>query len=166
VPVLVLYDQDTVAVENLAAQGYRPDQLGQDKAEATAVDRQRINPRTHTVAKAERFRRSSGGQITVGNCSLVVLCCVDSITMHKLIWGAVRAEAALFLDGRMSAPVIRVLAVEQPATPSTQQRCSLRTRPLRGFAPAVPRSTPLRSRPACWLGNWHAGCVTSLSTVT
>src|SRR5579871_1178795 len=34
VPLLVLYDHDVVAVENLAAQGYRPDQLGRNKADA------------------------------------------------------------------------------------------------------------------------------------
>jgi molybdopterin/thiamine biosynthesis adenylyltransferase len=119
VTFLVLYDHDTVAVENLAAQGYRPDQLGQNKADATALDCQRINPMAHTVPMGERFRRSTASQITVGESSLVVFSCVDSITTRKLIWEAVRVQAALFLDGRMSSEVIRVLAVEHPATDGT-----------------------------------------------
>jgi hypothetical protein len=116
VPFLVLYDHDTVAVENLATQGYRPDQLALNKADATALDCQRLNPATHTVPIAERFRRSAANQITVGNSSLVVFCCVDSIATRKLIWEAVRVQTALFIDGRMSAEVIRVLAADDPAS--------------------------------------------------
>jgi hypothetical protein len=116
VPFLVLYDHDTVAVENLATQGYRPDQLGLNKADATALDCQRLNPTTHTVPTGEHFRRSAANQITVGDSSLMVFCCVDSIATRKIIWESVRFRAALFLDGRMSAEVIRVLAADHPAT--------------------------------------------------
>lgn len=116
VPLIVVYDHDTVAVENLAAQGYRPDQLGQAKVNATALDCQRLNPATHTVPRPERFRRSTGSQVSIGGSSLVVFCCVDSITTRKLIWESVRSRASLFLDARMSAEVIRVLAVDHPAT--------------------------------------------------
>ena len=116
VPFLVLYDHDTVAAENLAAQGYRPDQLGQNKADATTLDCQRTNPGIHAVPRAERFRRSTATEITVGGSSLVVFCCVDSITTRRLIWEAVRSRASLFLDGRMSAEVLRVLAVAHPST--------------------------------------------------
>lgn len=115
VPFLVLYDHDVVAVENLASQGYRPDQLRQAKADATALDCQRLNPQVHTVPRSERFRRSTGSQLTVQGSSLVLFCCVDSITTRKLIWETLRSRVSLFLDGRMSAEVIRVLAANHAA---------------------------------------------------
>src|SRR5258708_6147128 len=44
IPLLVLYDHDTVEEANLAPQGYRPDQLACCKVDATAADCQRLNP--------------------------------------------------------------------------------------------------------------------------
>jgi sulfur carrier protein ThiS adenylyltransferase len=115
-PVIVLYDEDRVAEENLAPQGYRPDQLTVAKVDATAADCRRINPATNVIARDERFRRSSSKQIGVPGSSLVVFCCVDSIATRRLVWEAVRSFAAMFIDGRMSAEVLRVLAAESPAT--------------------------------------------------
>jgi sulfur carrier protein ThiS adenylyltransferase len=46
----------------------------------------------------------------------MAFCCVDSITTRRLIWESLRSRVAFFVDGRMSAEVIRVLAVESPAT--------------------------------------------------
>src|SRR5437588_985344 len=80
IPLLLLYDDDVVAEENLAAQGYRPDQLGMAKVDATGIDCQRINPLTHTIARAERFRRSTACQLVVQSSSLVVFCGLESIT--------------------------------------------------------------------------------------
>src|SRR5262245_30213203 len=116
VPLLILFDDDVVAEENLAPQGYRPDQLGMSKVDATAVDCQKVNPHTHTIPKAERFRRTLAKQVVVGSSALVVFCCVDSITTRQLIWEALHDHARLFVDGRMSAEVIRVLAADSPAT--------------------------------------------------
>src|SRR5262245_54297647 len=76
VPLLILFDDDVVAEENLAPQGYRPDQLGMSKVDATVVDCQKINPHTHTIPKAERFRRTLARQVIVGSSFLVVFCCV------------------------------------------------------------------------------------------
>ena len=118
IPLLILYDHDSVAEENLAAQGYRPDQLGLAKVDATAHDCQRLHPPTLTLSKVERFRRTTAKQVTVGGSALVVFCCVDSIGTRRLVWEALRNHAALFLDGRMSAEVLRVLAAEAPATDS------------------------------------------------
>lgn len=115
-PELLLFDHDHVAHENLAPQGYRPDQLGMAKVNATALDCQKINPATHIMPRAERFRRSLAMQITAGQTSLVVFCCVDSIGTRRMIWEAISHSAALFLDARMSGEVIRVLAADSPAT--------------------------------------------------
>jgi hypothetical protein len=116
IPLLVLYDHDTVDVENLASQGYRPDQLGVAKVDATASDCQRIHPPTQVIPKAERFRRSTARQVTVRGSSLLVFCCVDSIAARRLVWESVRDQTALFVDGRMSAEVVRVLAIRSPFT--------------------------------------------------
>jgi molybdopterin/thiamine biosynthesis adenylyltransferase len=112
---LSLFDRDTVADVNLASQGYRPDQLSLPKTDATGQDCQRINPWIEIVAKAERFRRSTARQIAASRGSLAVFACVDSITTRRLLWGALQEQAVFFVDGRMSAEVIRVLAVATPA---------------------------------------------------
>jgi molybdopterin/thiamine biosynthesis adenylyltransferase len=116
VPLLLLYDHDTVEAVNLAPQGYRPDQLSESKVDATAADCQRLNPQVHVIARAERFRRSSAREVMIGQSSLAVFACVDSITTRGLIWESLRYSAALFVDGRMSAEVLRILAVDHPAT--------------------------------------------------
>jgi len=48
----------------------------------------------------------------IGN---VVFSCVDSIDIRRLIWEAVKDRSEFFADGRMSAEVLRVLAVCDPA---------------------------------------------------
>jgi len=114
-PRLTLFDDDTVQVENLAAQGYWPEDLNIPKVSATAALCQRIHPAIHLTAIAERFKRSTARRLAC-EAPLVVFACVDSIATRKLLWESLRYQAALFLDGRMSAEVIRVLASDSPAT--------------------------------------------------
>ena len=45
----------------------------------------------------------------------MVFSCVDSIDIRRLIWEAVKDRSEFFADGRMSAEVLRVLAVCDPA---------------------------------------------------
>jgi len=66
---------------------------------------------------AERFRRSSVKSLKLladPNVRPVIFCCVDSIATRKLIWETLRGRVDLFVDGRMSAEVLRVLAVDRP----------------------------------------------------
>jgi molybdopterin-synthase adenylyltransferase len=109
VPRLTLFDDDAVGVENLAVQGYWPEDLGQAKVRATARLCRRINPEQLVTSMAERFKRSTIRSMPTEE-RLVVFACVDSIGTRRLIWDAVRNQAALWVDGRMSAEVIRVLA--------------------------------------------------------
>ncbi len=113
VPRMTLYDDDIVAVENLAHQGYWPEDLEQKKVTATGLLCQRINPDIELTPVPERFRRSAGRELRPSG-SLIVFCCVDSITTRKLIWESASPAASLFVDGRMSAEVLRVLAIEMP----------------------------------------------------
>lgn len=50
----------------------------------------------------ERFKRSTD----VGNCVFV---CVDKIDIRRFIWDALKDKVQFFVDGRMSAEVLRVI---------------------------------------------------------
>ena len=118
VETLDLVDHDVVAVENLAAQAYWPQDLGRPKVHATADACRLVNADLQVHVHATAFRRSSPKSIAAFHDRqrrLVLFCCVDSITTRRLVWEAVRDRVALMLDGRMSAEVIRVLAVGEPA---------------------------------------------------
>ena len=52
----------------------------------------------------------SAGPWVMPGKELVVFCCVDSITARAMVWESVRDRTRFFVDGRMSAEVIRVLA--------------------------------------------------------
>lgn len=105
VPRIQLVDFDVVEPVNLAAQGYLEADLGRMKVEATAMVCRQINSAVEIEVEPERFRRSKT------HVSDVLFCCVDSIDTRKLIWEAVSDRVRLYVDGRMSAEVIRVLAV-------------------------------------------------------
>jgi len=102
IPWLQLVDHDKVEWSNLAGQGYLEADMGKVKVNATLDLCWRINANSQIHAVPERFRRS----MEIGN---VVFCCVDSIQVRQLIWGAVADKVLFFCDGRMSAEVLRIL---------------------------------------------------------
>lgn len=104
-PHLQLVDFDTVEVENLAPQGFLASDLRRSKVAAVAEQCRAINPAIQIDVFAQRFNRSVPR-------SDVVFCCVDSISARQRIYEQVRDTAALFLDARMSAEVVRALAVD------------------------------------------------------
>jgi len=104
IPHLTLIDFDTVEPVNLAPQGYLEEDLEMLKVTATAEMVKKINSPITVELLPERFRRST----KVGD---VVFCCVDKIDTRKLIWEAVGHKVRFFADARMSAEVVRVLAV-------------------------------------------------------
>jgi hypothetical protein len=114
---LDLIDHDIVGVENLATQAYWPADISRSKVLATAQLCHHINPQIQITAREERFRRSMARDlrnVREPNSTTAVFCCVDSITTRGLIWESTRPETDLFIDGRMSAEVMRVLASDQP----------------------------------------------------
>jgi len=114
---MTLVDDDLVGAENLAPQKYFPDDLGKDKVEATAELCRKLNPDLAIDLHPEKFRRSSPKSLscfTDADHNLVVYCCVDSIATRGIIWEAVRPFAAFFVDARMAAEVVRVLASDRP----------------------------------------------------
>lgn len=99
---LQLIDFDSVEIHNLATQGYFLKDLNRLKVDATSeLCRQMTNDLLIEIL-ADRFKRTT----PVGNC---VFCCVDSITVRKHIWEAVKDRVHFFCDGRMSAEVLRIL---------------------------------------------------------
>jgi sulfur carrier protein ThiS adenylyltransferase len=104
VPWLQLIDFDKVEWSNVASQGYLERDTGKLKVNATLELCWRINATAQINAAPERFRRS----MEIGN---VVFCCVDSIQVRQLIWEAVKDRISFFVDGRMSAEVVRILTV-------------------------------------------------------
>ncbi len=104
IPRLELVDFDVVEESNLASQGYWQADLGKAKVDVTSQVCHQINPDLDIQISDERFKRSH----KVGNCVFV---CVDSIESRRLIWEAVQDKVSFFVDGRMAAEVLRVLAV-------------------------------------------------------
>ena len=102
IPWLQLVDFDKVEWSNLASQGYLEGDMGKLKVNATLDLCWRINANSQIHAVPERFRRS----IEIGN---VVFCCVDRIDVRRLIWESVKDSVCFFVDGRMSAEVLRIL---------------------------------------------------------
>jgi sulfur carrier protein ThiS adenylyltransferase len=101
---LQLIDPDVVEIVNLAPQGYLPADIGMAKVTATARACLALNDQVNISEQQERFRRS-------GSVGDILFCCVDSIETRRLIFSAVKDQCRLFVDGRMSAEVLRVLCV-------------------------------------------------------
>jgi sulfur carrier protein ThiS adenylyltransferase len=114
VPAMTLYDPDTVAVENLAVQGFWESDLGRSKVDAVANVCHQSCPRLDLRTVTRRFGRSDPRRWP--DRDLAVFACVDSIDARRMVWDAVKSRAAFFADGRMGGEVIRVLASGEPAT--------------------------------------------------
>jgi sulfur carrier protein ThiS adenylyltransferase len=110
---LTLFDDDVVGVENLAPQGYWPEDIGNAKVKATARLCERVHPELEVASVPEKFRRSTRRYATDA-ANLVAFLCVDSIVTRKMIWDSLRDQASVVIDGRMNAEVVRVLAVDHP----------------------------------------------------
>ena len=102
VPVLQLVDFDHVDISNLATQGYMHKDLKRPKVDVTAEFCREINYDLQVEVILDRFKRTT----PVGNCVFV---CVDKIEARKHIWNTVKDKANFFVDGRMSAEVLRVI---------------------------------------------------------
>lgn len=107
VPRMRLVDPDTVGLENVAVQGYLERDIGRLKVDATADMCLLSNSRAEVSTAAARYRASRNEASGPVNC---VFCCVDSIATRRRIWQKEKYRAALFVDGRMSGEMIRVVA--------------------------------------------------------
>ncbi len=123
-----LFDDDTIELPNLAAQGYKDKDLGRLKVEVVAEEVQELNPETDIYYQPVRLEKNDadlcildafnkGLNVVPGQQKLVVVSCVDSIDTRSMLWKAVSSlpETHLFIDGRMAGPVIQTYAVDLKA---------------------------------------------------
>lgn len=142
VPHLQLIDFDQVEISNLATQGYLVKDMNQPKVDATATFCRQMNSDLNVEVILDRFKRST----PVGNC---VFCCVDSIVTRRLIWDAVKDKVNFFVDGRMSAEVLRVITA-----------CDEKSRqyyPQTLFAAEQARAGPCTAKTTIYCANIAAG---------
>lgn len=112
-PRLTLFDDSRVQVENLASEGYWPGDLNQPKVSATARFCRCIQPTMHVTALAQCFNRATWREGPIRR-EPIVFCCVDHIVTRRMIWETIRSSALLYIDGRIRAEVVRVIAVDDP----------------------------------------------------
>ena len=103
VPKLQLIDFDDVERTNVTTQGYRMNDVGRPKVEATADALQEIEPLLTVETICDRFRPTQ----VIGSS---VVCAVDSISARGAIWRSVAHRTAFWGDGRMLGETVRILA--------------------------------------------------------
>lgn len=101
---LKLIDPDQVEPVNLGAQGFREEDLGKPKVEATADLARDLNSEVTLTTHVRRFHRRD-------DAAEVVFCCVDDIETRGHIFSAERDQVRFFVDGRMHAESIRIVTV-------------------------------------------------------
>jgi len=142
VPVLQLVDFDHVDLSNLTTQGYMHKDLKRPKVDVTAEFCREINYDLQVEVILDRFKRTT----PVGNCVFV---CVDKIDARKHIWDAVKDKVNFFVDGRMSAEVLRVITA-----------CDEKSReyyPQTLFTPTEAHAGPCTAKSTIYCANIAAG---------
>lgn len=111
---MTLVDFDTVDVENLAVQGYRPDQIGQPKVFANR-ELMAMNPGKLFIQPInDKFREDLIIPGLRDGKKLVTFVCVDDIDVRKEIWKSMKASPTysssfeLLIDGRMAGETFEV----------------------------------------------------------
>ena len=105
-PRLQLVDFDVVDHSNVTTQGYWADDVGHPKVIAVAAAVRQLDPTIEVDTVNDRYRpRLCAGE--------AVFCCVDSISAREAIWRSVGDRCRFWVDGRMLAEVIRILAVSE-----------------------------------------------------
>jgi sulfur carrier protein ThiS adenylyltransferase len=137
-----LVDYDLVEESNIASQGYFEDDLGRFKVHATADICHQINPKLELYTINERFKRS----MLTGN---YIFCCVDKIETRRHIWNTVKDKVKFFVDGRMSAEVLRVI--------TAYDEKSRRYYPQTLFPPEQAYAGPCTAKTTIYCANIAAG---------
>lgn len=101
---LTVVDHDTVGEENIPSQFYKPEQIGQPKAEALA---QNIKELTGTEITPIVSKVNMGPHFFD-----VIISAVDSMETRKDIWNSLvhHTFPYLYIDGRMGGEVIRIIS--------------------------------------------------------
>lgn len=105
-PKVTLIDFDVVEDVNIATQGYRQFDLGKRKVDACMQAMQEINPDIEVIVHGKEAK-----DVDRPWDNAVIFCCVDSMSARKYISKTFIHNGPLFIDGRMSAEVVRVVTV-------------------------------------------------------
>jgi hypothetical protein len=141
-------DPDTVEPHNLAAQGYKESDIGHYKVTCLATEMHDTNSETCYKNFTRKFdetmldRVLDASEVPYRDRKLVVISCVDSIEVRKEIWEAASKHnnLELFLDARMSGPIIQVYGAQKGWTSSTYYPTSLFSEEEAFNAPCSARS--------------------------
>ena len=101
---LVMWDHDTVEEHNLPVQGFDQSDIGMPKPLAVFTS---CNSICDTVEYDPRMMKYEESPEDVD----VLFCCVDSMATRKSLWKMIPDRCRMYIDGRMSAEVCRVLSV-------------------------------------------------------
>jgi len=101
---MILYDPDTVGLENLGPQGYREEHITQNKARVTEQDCRRQNRECLAEARAAKWSPPPEEEPRQA-----IFCCVDNIDARKMIHRQLRQRFLWFGDARMAAESLRVI---------------------------------------------------------
>jgi hypothetical protein len=107
-----LWDFDTIEPLNYGPQGFRPDQDGQLKVDATAEDMLRINPAMVVNTQPHRWFHRDKDPV-----SPAYFCCVDNMESRRMIFEKLleTGKYPFFCDTRMGAQNMKIISVT-PAT--------------------------------------------------
>jgi len=117
VPELLLVDYDLVEEVNLGPQGYEHSDIGYYKSATTRKKCNLLNPEMKVEEYPTRFQAPVIDRDYLGklkNRIGTVFCCVDRMDIRALVWKTVKAKADFFVDGRMNAETMRILASSMP----------------------------------------------------
>ena len=118
---LQLIDFDTVESTNITTQGYRCDEIGQAKVNATASEVRRIDPTITVDCINDRFRSKH----QVGQ---VLFCCVDKIATRSTVWRCLQQRIDLLIDARMNGETLRLVTAEPSRSHSSYESTLFRQR--------------------------------------
>lgn len=105
---ITIYDHDTVEEVNLGPQGFLVSDLGTPKVVAVGNLMRAMNPDLRLTQHQRRFN--------IADRHTVLFSCVDTIEVREHIWRNVGINCDLFVDGRMSAEVARIItACDKPS---------------------------------------------------
>ena len=135
---LQIIDFDSVESHNVTNQGYREQDVGKPKVDATSAAIAEVDESIDVDCVSDRFRIKQSVED-------VVFCCVDSIASRSAIWKHLKSRTSFWADGRMMGQVMRIL------TASDSESCRAYGQTL--FAPSEAQTGTCTSRSTIYTAN-------------
>lgn len=124
IPVLNIYDDDTVDPENVATQFYGPSDIGQDKTWSLTKLIHNFSDETEVYPNYLRVGQTGVEPEYLKNP--IIISAVDSITARQVIWNNVlETKWKWYLDARMGAEIFQLYAVKSDTTRMDNYNASL-----------------------------------------